>query len=450
MFKRNCILKFLIILIAFNTIYIAPTICYAKKKDSIGKKNVGKTNSLSKILKDFSVQYNFENYFSLGASDLRKNDFNVGNRLTRSTKQSLDADLRGDFKFQINKNIKAKIRPRLQITNKKIELQNPGEDLNPTVSKLDITDAYVEELVTQKFSYTLGLQVYQWGPAEFSNSSNPFFHFNFSNKSFFYKEKGKALTRFNYQINDNLSTSFIAEPISNNEALWREHQDFNPQFMLKTDWVLTSQNYVGFVLGKNEETNNYFGEYLNFYLSESSSMYFDFRHEQGSAAYHPKKSQWGYTELTQDKDNHDFKSIGTVGLRFEASNWDYRLEYFYNQPGYNKDEYSTALASTHQLSPAIINNIKRFAKPGLELYGQQYLYASVRATDFLNIKELSGYLKYIHSAQDSSAAIITDLEKNISDSWTGYIEYTQYLGDDTSELSLQQYWQAFAGAKWNI
>lgn len=442
--------KLLIILAVTNITLLTSTSSYAKSKESTRPKKEKNVYSFSKAFKNFSAQYNFENYFSIGASDLRKNEFNSGNRLTRSANQSLEADLRGDFKFKINKNITAKIRPRFQISNKKIALQYPNEDLNPTVSKLDITDAYLEEIVSQKFSYTIGLQVYQWGPAEFSNSSNPFFHFNFSNKSFFYKEKGKVLTRFNYQITDDLSTSFIAEPISNNETLWREQQDFHPQYMLKNDFALTSQNYFGLVLGKNEETNNYFGEYLNFYLNESSSFYFDFRHEQGSAAYHPQTSQWGYTELTQDKDNHDLKTIGTAGLRYEASNWDYRLEYFYNQPGYNKEDYKTALTSTHQLSPAIVNNIKRFAKPGLELYGQQYIYASVRATDFLSIKELSGYLKYIHSLQDSSATIIADLEKNISDSWTGYIEYTQYLGDDVSELSSQQYWQAFAGAKWNI
>jgi len=157
--------------------------------------------------------YRLENYLYYSNSILAESFINPGNQVLQLPSENLGADIRAEGKWRGEKN-QILIRPRYQA--EKIRTEVGGVSSEKNESDWDITDAFWESQLSQDISITAGLQVYQWGPAELLNPSNPLFHFNSRQKSFGYKEKGKVLLRGNYTIGKLDSLVFILEPVPNN------------------------------------------------------------------------------------------------------------------------------------------------------------------------------------------------------------------------------------------
>jgi hypothetical protein len=302
--------------------------------------------------------------------------------------------------------------------------------------------------LSAQMAATVGLQVYQWGPAEFLNTSNPLYHFNTNQKTLVYKEKGQALIRFNYSVDRENSVVAIVEPVSNNQPEWIEGDAFTPKFLIKYErsWRETA-DYVGVVIGQEEKHNPFVGEYFNYGFAEGFSVYGDAKQAQNFINYVPAASGSFYnmTEVADSKNK--WPTLSVLGLRFEDS-FDLRAEYVYNGMGYDKAQLKSAIASAAGfLNPAYSQNLKNFLKPGLEILGKNYIYLSYRITEPFNSKELNFYLRYLRSLQDESAQAQAEFEKSLSDQWLVFSNLSVAEGHSDAEFRLLNDWQLLVGLK---
>ena len=400
---------------------------------------------------NFKVKNTFESYLSGSYAGVGNSTLNPDNRRLSLPQKSGSLDLRDDFSLSYKDDNRLVLRPRILLTTGTVEYTNPSESKNVSTSKIDLTDAFYESQLLPSFSMTLGLQVYQWGPAELLSPSNPIFHFNSSQRSYFYKEKGHVLARANLTLG-NLSMVALSEVVSNNEAYWIAEKQFSPQSLLKTEWRFENpSNYAGFVVGEQEQQHAFIGEYLVFYPVEGFSLYFDARHSQGITAYMPQLSNTGFYVMAEDDllQNQTI-TLATAGLRYEGAAADLRLEYISNQAGYNKTDLENAKRAVTEISPFLATNITRFFHSGLELPGANYLYLSARFPDFWTLRDVNLYLRYLMSLQDNSGSFQINFDKVLTESLVGFVETDFAQGDNDRELTILNRWQALVGIKWSL
>jgi hypothetical protein len=399
---------------------------------------------------NFKVKNTLETYLSAGAAQVSDSTLNPDNRRLSLTQKSAALDLREDFSLSYKDDNRLVLRPRILLNTGVAEYTSPTESKTISTGKLDLTDAFYESQLFQNFSVTLGLQVYQWGPAELLSPSNPIYHFNTSQRSFFYKEKGHVLARANLTLG-NLSVVALSEVVSNNETYWIAEKQFSPQSLLKSEWRFENpSNYAGFIIGEQEQQHPFIGEYLVFYPFEGFSFYLDARHSQGITAYLPQLSNSGYYVLAEDDLlQNQTLTLATVGLRYEGPA-DLRLEYISNQAGYNKTDFQNAKRAVTELSPYLAANISRFYRSGLELPGANYLYLSARFPDFWSIRDVNLYLRYLMSLQDNSGSFQMNVDKVLTESLVGYVESDVAQGSRDDELTIFNRWQIVAGLKWSL
>lgn len=161
----------------------------------------------------------FESFLYGEQDDLAESTPNPGNAIFQQPQTLLTLDNRLNIKWLKNDG-KLIARPRWTLYQHRTKNETTQETKTKSQGKLDLTDAFWEQSWNPRFSTTAGLQVYQWGPGELFNPSNPFFRFNNQQTAYAFKEKGKSLLRFNYSIGMERSILFIVEPVSNNEPHW--------------------------------------------------------------------------------------------------------------------------------------------------------------------------------------------------------------------------------------
>lgn len=359
-------------------------------------------------------------------------------------------DLRSELKYRTRSN-QVIVRPRWEGYSQTIVNQATNKSVQNAKGRIDLTDAFVETTWGARFNTTLGLQVYQWGPAEFLNPSNALFHFNPRQRNLFYKEKGKALLRANWSLNKENIVVLAIEPISNNEPEWIEEDKFTSKFILKYEksWLQTG-NYFGLVAGSEEKSNFYVGEYFNWSPIEGFSIYADAKHPQYQQNFEPVFNGLAYDMERVNNPKNQWQTLAVAGLRWE-SNFDIRLEYIYNSMGYDKDKLLAARQSAANIfSTKYGQNLKRYLKSGLELLGQNYLYTSLRVNEPFDFKEFNFYTRYIYSMQDQSSQLQIEFDKSFLDSWTVFANQSLTYGAENSEFRLLNAWQTTLGLKLSL
>ena len=395
------------------------------------------------------VQFSFESLFTTESSQVLNTSINPSNLVFKLPTEENDADLRAELKWSENSFLTV-IRPRFSYQNQKIYnfSQHTAEIQNK--NHWDLTDAFIENTWSSYLSTTLGLQVYQWGPAEFINPTNPFFHFNSQQKSLYYKEKGQALIRANISPNQQHNIVLVAEPVSNNEAEWQEGHNFYTKWAIKYEksWKGTF-NSLGLVTGSGENNIFFIGEYFNYSFKDSFSIYADIKHSQKKENYEPEYNGTNYDLVVSSEKTSSWPILAVSGIRYEG-NFDLRLEYIYNSAGYDKQKLSQAYqAAANFYSLNYAQNLKRFLKPGLEMLGEQYIYTSLRIADPFKTKDFNVYGRYIYSLQDQSSQIQAELEKSFLDAFNAFISQSYSFGTDHSEFRILNDWRVLAGLKWN-
>ena len=398
---------------------------------------------------DFRVSA--DTYFSNTATDLNKDSVNPGNQVLQLPQIKNQFEVRAEAKLR-EKNWQALIRPQLWISDQQREVNGLTEKISK--NKIDLTDAFLEANWSSYFTTTLGLQVYQWGPSEFMNASNPFFHFNPSQKNLLYKEKGRGLVRANISFNKENSLVVAVEPASNQDHEWISEDQFTPKGFIKYEksWSGTL-NSVGISTGVAEKNNIFVGEYFNLAINDVFSFYADVKQQQNLVNYLPVKSGGGYDLLPPKDEKGRWANLGVVGFRIEQT-VDLRFEYIYNEAGLNLQQKDEAIAAaTNFFSARYAQNAQRFFRPGLELIGKQYFYTSLRVTDPPGLINFNFYLRWLQSMQDQTSQVQVEIEKSFLDAWTFYAGQT--MGNfetktSTSEFRTVQKGEAFLGLKYSF
>lgn len=395
------------------------------------------------------TQFSFDAIAGLESSEVIHSDINPDNLIFKLPTEAQSLDLRAEFKWSTQRFLTV-VRPRFVTLNEKIYDLGTDQSVQKNQNDFNLTDAFFEIDLNTLFKATVGLQVYQWGPTEFTNASNSFFHLNPKQKSLYFKEKGKALIRLNFSPNQYNNIVLIAEPISNNESTWQEDEEFKPQAAIKYEksWP-SSFNSIGIIAGTNTEKNYFIGEYGSFYPIDNFSFYTDIKHNPENISYQPVYNGSSYDMLKLNQDQQTWTHLAVTGLRYEGAA-DFRIEYIYNSAGYNSTKMKQALQSaSNMLSPLYILNLKRYLKPGLEILGEQYLYTSLRINDPLKIKDFNLSGRYLHSIQDSSSQLQIEFEKSFFSSLSTFVNQTLSLGERNTEFRLTNDWQIIAGIKWS-
>ncbi len=397
------------------------------------------------------LYWTFESYLFGEQQDVAESTVNPRNLVMGLPLTTYTLDNRLEMKWLLN-DAKIIARPRWTLYQDEFKNEVTGEKKTRAMGKLDISDAFVEQALTRKASVTLGLQVFQWGPGELFNPSNPFFRFNNRQQTYTYKEKGKSLVRFNYSFNMERSLILIAEPVSNNEPFWMAEKEFKPEFVIKFErnWKNT-RNYYGLLAGSEAQNNPFVGEYAHYELKPGWSLYLDAKHSYELQSYRPEKNLLGSYDmnLTGEK-SKEWSHLGLFGFRYEGD-VDFRIEYLYNSLGYSKDEFDNAvLSASNFFSTQYAQNATRFLNSGLNLMTQHYLYLSLRVMDPGSIKDVNFFLRGLASATDSSGLGQFEFDKSVGDAFVVYGSYTSFFGKENSEFKLLDDWRALVGLKYTL
>ncbi len=360
-------------------------------------------------------------------------------------------ELRPDFQFNLTEKHSLVLRSRHFLQSFETDFTKPDRKRSTQDEDSDLSDLFFSSTWSDSFGTTIGLQNYQWGPAEIFSPSNPFFHFNTNQRSFFFKEKGRALVRANWNPDPNSNRWSIVgthEPIDNNTRFWTADRDFDPRSALKVEYQFENPaNAFAFIGGQGEKQRGFIGEYFTWSWTEGISLYGDMQHRQGRANYLPKRNAFGAYDLVEADDGR-VHTLAVLGFRWEGR-VDFRQEFILNEAGYDSDEWKQVRKSATTLSPNLLKNVGRFAEPGLEFRTQTYSYTSLRIPDLGASKMASVGVRWLSSLEHYSSVLQLNYEYNWNDHLVISLEGLQFMGSDNSEFKIVDDQQASVGFRWS-
>lgn len=393
---------------------------------------------------DFSYKLGYEGYFLFVSAQHPDTGINLGNEILKTPDYQLISEQRLDFKFNIN-DAKIILRPFWNYNRQKIKTNITQQNYTNEKNKVDFYDLFFEQIVNSKLSFTLGLQTYQWGPAELINPSNPFYHFQSQQGTFGFKSKGKSIARFNLDLTSGFNYVVMYEPVSNQEANWIYNQDFKPQHAMKIEKQFdNTRNMLGLVWSHSDSNRESIGEYAQYEFYDGYTIYIDGVQNKNVDYYRPEYVN-GFYKMSFQREQ-SWSSLLTVGARFE-SDFDLRLEYIYNSLGFDQDEFAKVVTAIQQTSVFLSENLKAFQNNGLELLTQHYAYLSLRKSDFLSFKEFNLYLRTFNSLTDHSAVDQIEIDKGAGDYLVAYAQISAYRGSSDTEFKLSDNYKGTVGFK---
>lgn len=373
-------------------------------------------------------------------------DFNPDNQVAKIPDHALESDLRPTFNWELNSVHRFKVDPRV-IT------QYTRAEYNGSTHTTDKTEAFMNELSYQgnfgDHQITLGIQNYQWGPAEMLSPTNPIFRFQFEQRSLFFQQRGRNLVRWNWQISPDWNLVTMVEVAKNGSQLPKEDQRFTPNGLLKLDHTLEkSSDYLGLVVGKTPYQENFVGEYFARNFTDEFSAYFDVRHQQGSKNFYPSSN--AYAEFDEREKDGGIKTLANLGVRHEAR-VDLRLEYIYNGVGLDDSDWKRARAAVTTLGPNTRENFKRFYRGGRDgLQRRHYGYVSARIPDLGDKNQYTLFVRHFQNLSDSSSFSQFQMDRITGESFNLYLELSYYQGSKTSEFGSLLSREISAGFRYSL
>jgi hypothetical protein len=367
-----------------------------------------------------------------------KNSFNnPNNNVFKIDRWSYETDLRPSFSFEKGNHL-VKLDPRLILIS-----PDRHDD-----SELFFNEAHYQ-YTGDEHQITIGLQNYQWGPAEMLSPSNPIFRFLIDQRSLFFQQRGRNLVRWNFTMDKSWSLVTMLEVSKNGVDLPREHQRFSPNGLVRLERTLSkSDNYIGFVTGVTPMQEPFVGEYGVLSLNDEASLYFDARHQFENHNWYPiSDAQKPFTQ--KKRDSQEVFHILTVGFRHES--WvDLRFEYIYNGLGLTNEEWENARSSLTTFGPNLVSNLNKFNFSGRDLNKQQYAYASARIPDLGKNKAYTIFLRHFLSLQDRSSISQFQMDRETGENFNLYLELSSYQGDSNEDFSSLIYSELSAGFRWSL
>lgn len=372
-------------------------------------------------------------------------DYNPDNQVGKIPDNTFETDLRPTFNWEFD-NHRVKIDPRIitQVT------QAEYRDEKHTT---DTTEAFFNEASYQgnfgDHQIALGIQNYQWGPAEMLSPTNPIYRFQFEQRSLFFQQRGRNLVRWNWQISPEWNMVTMVEVSKNGSQLPKEDQKFSPNGLIKLERALSkSSDYIGLVVGKTPYKEAFVGEYFAMNLTDEFSIYLDARHQDGSKNFYPDENP--FLKFDEREKDGGIKTLANFGIRHEAA-VDFRLEYIYNGVGLNKTDWDRAKTALTTLGPNIGENFKRFYKGGRDdLQRQHYGYTSVRIPDLGDKDQYTLFLRHFYSIADSSSSTQFQMDRITGESFNLYFEASYYNGSKDSEFGSLLKHEVSAGFRYSL
>lgn len=384
---------------------------------------------------------------------------NPANRALATPSNEAFLDARADLRWSLG-TFKTVARPRWTGTWTRVQMDSTvpggaGEDKTDSEGKADLTDLYAEWQAFPTLQLTAGLLVDGWGPAEFVNPTNPFFHLTGKSKSFFFKEKGHVFTKMVWTPSMNTSVSLLAEPVSNNEPSFRQDQSFSPLWAVRGEWQSDSAAVlIGGILGQEADAASFFGEYLQLRSDSTGfSVYGEARHTVDAKKFELVNAG-GFEQLVeQRRGSSKVDTYSVLGLRWEGR-IDARLEWIHYDLGYTEGEWERLKTALTQLSPYLLENLRRFSRPGLEFLTQNFWSASVRFPDLGPSSDWQWINRLLVATGDGAGSAVrsglfqSTIEIPFFDAGTLYGEALINSGTKDTELLLTTEAAYYVGARW--
>lgn len=370
---------------------------------------------------------------------------NSDNSILKLPNQSQTFEIRPDFQWQLTEPINVVIRSRHLLQRTQIPLASqPDQSTLQGIS--DLTDLFLGFQVSDQTSLVLGLQNYQWGPAEILSPSNIFYHFKNDQRSYYYKEKGRALLRANHSLNDKTQLTFISEPVDNRTQNWVAEVDFKPQSAVKIERQLsTPVDLVAFIIGNSGPKGQYVAGHFNYSVQETYSFYADTKLEQNGSYYYVSPVGHDFVLSTTNSDS-SVKALSVVGFRYEGE-FDFRQEIILNEAGFSQSDWNQVKLAITTISPSLVSNLNRFNRSGLELLSNSYSYTSLRFPDFGQSNQFHTSTRLLKSLVQDSSVLQLNLEYDFSDAVVFSSELLLPVGKKDTEFKLVQGDQITLGFK---
>lgn len=291
-------------------------------------------------------------WFKASATELQKNALSSDQMMSATPKQSSGLLLQENFRTQ-----KAAMQ---WVFRPSVEVKQDTYSLYPLqgTKKRSKADARINELFVQKdlnsqWIAALGMQNYQWGPAEFMSPSNPIFHLALDSQDATYQARGHTMLRLNYSPDGDWSFVSLFEFAKNEEKDFISGQGFTPKGLIKAEFRLpTPTDYIGISLGNEQMHDPFFGEYANFTFDETFSVYFDIKHTSVSRRFYPLVEYGQTPRMNLFSYQGSFYMLSVLGLRIELDDVDMRFEAISNELGFSETEFEQVGTS---LVPSPVN-----------------------------------------------------------------------------------------------
>jgi len=299
-----------------------------------------------------------------------------------------------------------------------------------------INELYFINTKNSIWTYALGLQNFQWGPAELMSPSNPLFHFSAHTQDPSFQIQGHSLFRLNHTPDENWNFILLYEFAANEEESFIYKTPFVPKGLLKIEYRFpSSTDYIGISTGNEQMHDPFIGEYGNFNLDDEFSFYFDLKQSHISKRYYP------YIDYGQPPRMNLFEYDGSVyllsllGLRFETDYFDFRWEEISNELGYSKSEMEQVSLSFQSGSPLSNDNMKAFLHNGRELVSKSYSYLSLRSKNLISWLDSTISIRGLYAHRDQSSLATLQWDGSVGDRVRFFMNIQTNFGKSNSEMT---------------
>jgi len=377
------------------------------------------------------------------------NEINPENQVLRIPSTTYASLLRPQFKITSN-DVQFVIRPRVIYRQDFAKVNNKGQ---PETSQLQsyLNDAFVQWTISESVSFTYGKQVYQWGAAETFSPSNRIFHDVASNRDIRYEVRGKRIARLNLSAGKDFNAVIMADIEDDKDALiFNADTKWVPSVLAKGEYGWNSgADYFGIVVGGQKNGLPWVGEYFNVSVPflDGLSVFGDASHQRGSEAWYPVVNSQStpvgvQQQITFSHSQLDSKHVYTLavaGLKYDFVNGTIlRGEYVYNEAGYSKTQRDLARAALDPRNPlqqpVLLDNLKHYFAPGLDITGQRFAYASIYVPDIFNFNDVLFMARSVYSLLDRSSLSYVSVDYKLGNSGTLSLAVGGGAGKSNSEL----------------
>lgn len=375
-------------------------------------------------------------WLKASATELQKTPFIADQSPLAMPKQNVGLLLQENFRTQKN-NIQWIFRPSVEVKQESYSLYPETGTKNRIKLDARINELFLQKDLNSSWIVAVGLQNYQWGPAELMSPSNPIFHLATDSQDSTYQARGHTMLRLNYSPDGDWSFVSLFEFARNEEKDFIAGQDFSPKGLIKAEYRLpTATDYLGVSIGNEQMHDPFIGEYGNFTFDETFSVYFDIKHTAISRRYFPHTDYGQVPRMNLYTYHGSVYMLGVVGFRVEMEDFDFRWEEISNELGFSSSEIEQIGLSMSPLSPTAEQNQERFLYSGRELISKNYSYLSLRFPNLIRWLDSALSARVIQSHRDETGQATLNWEGTWRDNWTFFTNAQAAYGKKDGEMTL--------------